>query len=225
MDKVGLVESAERVLGDLYGDKDDLERLVDNAQLKTTEFNFDGNYRAVLNRCLRQARDLGRLNDIVQAARRDNPENAALKDLADKLAQLTPAAADIATSAKELQSFLPLLRGSRHLTRREFNELEAGLQRTFDLAATAESDRRDGDIASDQWHDLDQNLRFCVRQLQLYRELVDVSLNQARRRAPGATGERRPLGDLVADRLTLIDAKLQLFDALTGVVQSCEGAT
>lgn len=222
-DQVGLVETVERVLINLYGDKDALERLVSNAQLDVSEFNLGGDYRSALNRCLRQAKDLGELSNIIAAARRDYPHNDALRRLADQLELERPIAAQIATLAAELHGFLLLLPRSRHLTRREFNELEARLLRTFDLAKMTEGDRRDGDIASDQWYDLDQNLRLCVRQFQLYRELVDASVEPTRRRLPGASGERVPLAELAADKSTLIDAKLQLFDSLTAVVQSCQG--
>jgi hypothetical protein len=222
-DQVGLVETVERVLINLYSNRDTLERLVGNAQLDISKFNFDGDYRSALNRCLRQANDLGSMGDIIAAAKRDYPQNDALKRLADQLELERPIAAQIATLAAELRGFLLLLRRSRHLTRREFNELEAVLLRTLDLTKMAESDPRQGDNASDQWYDLDQNLRLCLRQFQLYKELVDASVESTRRRLPGASVEHVPLAELAADKSTLIDAKLQLFDSLTAAVQSYPG--
>jgi hypothetical protein len=221
MDQLALVENLERVLIDLYPNQGALERLLNHAKLTVTEFDFSGEYDAALNRCLRKAEGLNKIEDVVRAALRDYPNNDGLKGLADNFDLERPIATSIATSAEELRGFLVLLRRSRHLTRGQFNKLDAGLQRTFDLTTIAESRRQD-EGALDQWDDLDQNLKICVRQLQLYHELLDASMKPTRRRVPGASDERVPLAELAADKITLLDAKLQLLDALTAVVQSAQ---
>jgi hypothetical protein len=220
MVELGLVESVERVLIGLYRNSGALERLLSHAKLTITEFDFNGQYDVVLNRCLEAVKGQGKLDEVVKSALRDYPDNVELRGLSDRFDLEMPINANIAKSAERLSGFLVLLRRSRHLTRNEFKKLDAGLQHTFDLTTIAESRRKDGDV-QDQWDDIDQKLTLCVRQLQLYRELVDASVT---RRVPGAVDERLPLAELAADKATLIDAKQQLWGALADVIQACQVA-
>jgi hypothetical protein len=218
MAELGLVESVERVLIGLYRNIGALQRLLSHSELTITEFDFNGQYDAALNRCLEAIKDQGKLDSLVRAALRDYPDNVDLRGVADKFDLEKPIDANIAGSAERLNGFLVLLRRSRHLTRSEFNKLDAGLQRTVDLTTIAKGRRKEGDVL-DKWDDLDLKLNMCVRQFQLYHELIDASV---KRRVPGAADERLPLAELAADKVTLLDAKLQLLDALIAVIQACQ---
>lgn len=96
MDQVGRIESTERILVSLYRDHDALKRLLYNADLDASRFDFDGEYISVLNRSLRIAESQGRLDDVVRAAMRDYPNHDGLKRLSDKLELERSVAADIA---------------------------------------------------------------------------------------------------------------------------------
>lgn len=221
MDQVGLIEKVERVLVKLYPDTGAFRRLAGNAKLNVPGLDFGGEYNSVLNDGLRRAEDQGKLDDILNAAMRDYEDNSDLLLLADDIKWTAKSPADrVATSAKELHAFLISLRGCRHLTRRELSKLDDKLQRTFELIETEESDRGNAD-APGPWYDLDQNLQRCVGRLQLYRALLTASVKPARGRSPGAPEERRTLAEVAADESTLIDAKQDLYNALTSVVQSC----
>jgi len=223
MEQVSIVESAEGVLIVLYGDKAALERLLTNAGLAVAQFDL-GDTKEIslpmLNRCLRIANDQGKLYQIFEAAIRDYPHKAELRALADRIEFYGDPATGIAISVRKLSGFLGPLRRSRHVSRSELNKLDSRLQKILDMTAMEESDRRDPDIPRDQWDDLNQNLRICAGQLQLYRELMDLLVKPRRVRMPGSPDERVPPTELVAERTGLIDAKMKLFEALLAVVRS-----
>jgi hypothetical protein len=224
MTEVGIVESTERVLYALYKGADDLERLLDHAELDVAEFDFKGEYPAVLNRCLRKVRGLEKLPDVIEAALRDHPDHVGLKGLLDSLEFEKPTADKIADLVKNLGGLRVRLRSSRHLTRDELNKFDDALQQIFDQTELAESSRKDGDAGSGQWDDLNRALETCLQRFQLYCELLDTSAKTPRRRIPGAPDLRLPLATVAEDRMTLIEAKLQLFDAVNEVVRSSRSA-
>jgi hypothetical protein len=224
MSEVGLVESAERALGDLYKDMPSLKRLLGNAALDLDQFEFVGDYRSALNGCLRTASGLEKLPDVIEAALRDYPGHQGLKGISDKFEWDRSTADNIAVLVKNLSGFRVLLRQSRHLTRDELNKFDAALQQIFDLTEFAESRGKGGDADSGQWDDLNHALETCLGQFQLYRDVLDASTRSPRRRVPGAPYARLPLAEVADDKMTLIDAKLGLFDAVNEVVRSCRGA-
>ena len=219
MPQVTFIETMERAICRLYSNKAAFERLLYNAGMELPALDFDGNYNAAVSRCFRQAEGQpGKLGDIVEAALRDYKGNPELLSLAGKLGRSL--AVKAATSAEELRGFLDLLRECRHLTRRELSRLYDELRGTADVSAMEESDRGGADIA-DAWYDLGQKLQYCMGQVQLYRVLLAAAANPAHRRVPGGP-VRRTLAEVAADEATLIDYKLELFKALTVVVQSCQ---
>lgn len=221
MEEMSLVESLERVLIGRYRDSDALERLLDHAKFDVKKFDLRGEYPSALNRSLRVVSDQNRLKDIILAALRDNANDVELLKLAEQCEfEGAPTATSIATLMVELREFLILLRRSRHLSRKELNKLDTGLQKMLNLTAMAENDRRDGDTTPDHWDDLSKTLRLCTDQLQLYRELIDESAKPRRERVPGVSDERLTLAEVAADKITLIDTKRQLLDELIMVVRS-----
>lgn len=221
MTEVGIVESAESVLCPLYKDASSLKRLFDGAGLDVSTLEFAGDHRSVMNGCLRTARGQDKLTDVIKKALRDFPDHAGLKGLSDKFELERPITDNIVSSVKDLGGFRVLLRRSRHLTRDELNKFDAALQRVFDLTELAESRRKDGDANSGQWDDLSQAMETCLGRFQLYSEILDSSAKTPRRRFPGAPDMRFPLAEVADDRMTLIEAKLDLLDAVNDVVQSC----
>lgn len=225
MDQVGIVESAERVLAGLYRDNAALQRLLTNARLDVDKFDFSGgDHLSVVNACLRLADRLGKLDAVIEAAKRDHEASDDLQGLADELELKRSPDSKIAIAVGELRGFSVLLRRSRHLSRNEFNKLDAELQKLLDMTAMSESDRRDADTPRDQWDDLNKNLRLCVGQLQVYRELMDASAKRKHVRVPGTPEERVPLTEVAAERTALVDGKMKLFDALIAAVRACQDA-
>jgi hypothetical protein len=224
MTEVGLVESAERVLCDLYKDIPSLKRLLGNATLDLEQFEFAGDQRSVVNGCLRTVSGLEKVPEIIKAALRDYPDHDGLKGLSDKFELDRPLADNIAESVKNLSGFRVLLRRSRHLTRDELNRFDAALQKIFDLTELAEGRRDDGEASPGQWDELNRALQACLGQFQLYRELLDASAGRHRRRVPGAPYARFPLAEVAADKIALIEAKLNLCDSVNEVVRSWQRA-
>jgi hypothetical protein len=210
MAEVGHIEHMERLLAGLYTNSDTLQTLLSHALISLPSFNWGGEYSAVLNRCLCMVETLGRTDDLIAAAIRDHPNLLALQELADKR---KPLSTKIKTTTEEMLEFLVLLRHSRHLTRRELISLDDKIQATFDFIAMEELNRGDEDVASDVWHGLVEDLKLCVKQLQMYRELLADSVKPAR---------GRTLAEASANKEILIDTRLRLFDALSAAVKACQ---
>lgn len=224
MSEAGLVEVAEGVLCVLYKDQSAIERLLSNAGLDLRHFEFSGEHVAMMNKCLRRAQGLGKLSDVIEAALRDNREHADLKGLLDKVDLERPIADKIGSLVQALGGFRVSLRQSRHLTRNELNEFDTILQNIFDRTELAESRPNDGDANPGQWDDLNRALPACLGQFQFYREVLEASVKSPQRRVSGAMHARIPLADVASDKLTLIEAKLGLLEALNEVLRACGGS-
>jgi hypothetical protein len=217
MDEVNLVESAERALSPYYQGERALKRLFGNAGVAVVGVDLAGGDLPELSAGLRHADGLHMLDKVIEAALRDHKDDAALIRLHDVLVPDRPTTTKITDLVGRLSGFQVLLRHSRHLARDEIEQFDAILQEIFDLTATI-GDSPLRDVGSNRWPELQQALRNCLQHFQLYRELLDTSAKIPRWRVPGAPEVRLPLAEIAADRMALIDAKLQLFDAITEVV-------
>lgn len=221
MTEAGLVESTERVLCVLYKDQDALERLLENANLELKQFEFSGDHQSMVNKSLRKAKGLGKLPDVIEAALRDHEGHADLKGLLDKFNLERPIAEQILSMVKTLGGFRVRLRKSGHLTRVELNEFDATLQNIFARTEVTESQPDQGDTDRGQWDELNRALLTCLGQFQYYREVLDASARSPHRRVSGPLYTRIPLADVASDKMTLIGAKLDLLEALNGVMRTC----
>jgi hypothetical protein len=222
MDGINRVESAERALSPHYKGEDALQRLFGNAGVTVVGVDLTGGGLPQLSAGLRHADGLHMLDKVINAALRDHNDDAALIGLREALDEDRSATAKITDLVASLSGFQVRLRRSRHLARDEIEQFDAILQRIFDLTAIGDSPLRD--VVSNRWPELQQALRNCLQHFQLYRELLDASASIPRWRVPGAPEARLPLTEIAADRMALIDAKLQLFDAITEVVISKQAA-
>lgn len=221
MSEISLVESMERALCGLYKDQDAIERLLGNAMLDLNQFEFSGDHQSMVNRSLRKAQGLGKLSDVIETALRDHPGHADLTGLRDKFNFEKPIAEQIPSMVKDLGGFRARLRQSRHLTRDQLNEFDATLQNIFARTEVTETQHDGGGADPGQWDELNRALLVCLGQFQYYRELLDASARSPRRHVSGALYTRIPLAEVAAEKMTLIQAKLDLLEALNEVIRAC----
>jgi hypothetical protein len=222
MDEMTDVESAERALSPYYEGEAALKRLFGYAGVPLVGVDLTAGGLPQLSAGLRHADGLHMLHKVIKAALRDHIDDAVLISLYDALDADRPATAKITDLVASLSGYQVLLRRSRHLARDEIEQFDDILQRIFDLTAIGGSPLQD--VGSSRWPELQQALRNCLQHFQLYRELLDASASIPRWRVPGALEARLPLTEIATDRMALIDAKLQLFDAITEVVISKQAA-
>jgi hypothetical protein len=222
MDEMGFVERAERALSPYYEGEDALKRLFRYAKVPLIGVDLTGGGLPQLSAGLQHAYGLQMLDKVIDAALRDHGDDAALISLREALGADRPATAKITDLVASLSGFQVLLRRSCHLAGDEIEQFDDILQQIFDLTAIGGSPLQD--VGSSRWPEFQQALRNCLQNFQLYRELMDASASTPRWRVPGAPEARLPLTEIAADRMALIDAKLQLFDAITEVVISKQAA-